>query len=365
MRKRLLSLAIVLALVMTLGMTVFATGSTTDPAVQASLDAYGKIKTAMENKDIEGLRAATEEFENCNFELSEEQDEELTAMIGDELFDVILTAGAVVGMDDAKDTFLADKNANTALFYADNYKLLVIDEEWGADTAALIKDMIPDGQAVYEDAKGYLPTENVMKVYNAYAEITFSLQIQSYDEDFLAAFEAFEEVLDIYNELTEEEMEQLAALMEEESGEEAFSVILSDWITANVVHEMGQLFDAYLENPNEDTANAFVEYYDSLYNDPDYVDEELRAVIEAFFGGIHDSYAEAKALADDEQEDDSTTGTESDKEAEPEEEEEVDITIEEERDASPKTGDAASVILPLTCMFAAAAVVVVTKRKKA
>ena len=343
-------------MIMSFGMTAFADEATTDPAVQVSLDAYGKIKTAMENKDLEGLRAATEEFENNNNELSEEQEAELQALIGDELMDVLLNAGAVEGMADAKDAFLADKNAETAMYYVDNYEMLVINAEWGTDTAALITDMIPDGQAVYEEAKGYLPGENVLKVYNAYEALRTAVDGGWYDADFLAAMEGFEAVLDIYNELTDEEMAQLAALIGEESAEDAYSAILSDWITANVVRAMGELYEEYVNNPSEETAQAFVEYYDSIYNDPEYVDEDLRAAVEGFFWDIHDVYEEAKELAaSGETLDDTDKDTDKD----------MNITVEDEKDASPKTGDETSVILPLTCMFAAAAVVVAAKRRRA
>ena len=346
-------------MIMSFGMTAFAAEATTDPAVQASLDAYGKIKTAMENKDLEALRAATAEFENNNNKLSEEQEEELTVIIGEELIDVLFTAGAVEGMADAKEAFLADKNVETAMYYVDNYEMLVINAEWGTDTAALITDMIPDGQAVYEEALGFVPGENVLKVYDAYEALRNAVDFQWYDADFLAAMEGFEAVLDIYNELTDEEMAQLAALIGEESAEDAYSAILSDWITANVVRAMGELYEEYVNNPSEETAQAFIEYYDSIYNDPAYVDEDLRAAVEGFFWDIHDVYEEAKAFAgddeasDDEVYDDETTGTDGD------------ITVEDEKDASPKTGDEASVILPLTCMLAAAAVVVAAKRRRA
>ena len=349
MKKRLLSLFLVMTLVLAFGMTAFATEATADPAVQASYDAFGKIKTAMENKDLEGLRTATVEFEDCNNELSDEQMEALETMVGDELYEVVFTAAAVVGLADAKDAFLADKNAETALLYTDNYKLLVIDEDWGADTAGLIKDMIPDGQAVYEEALAYVPGEGVLKVYEAYQNLEVAVMFQSYDEDFLAAFDGFEAVLDIFNELTEDEMAQLASLMGKEDAEDAFSTILADWITANVVHQVGQLYDAYVNDPNEDTASAFVEYYNSIYNDPEYVDEDLRAVVEGFFIDIHDLYEEAKAYGSN----DSITNDSA-----------TDAEVEDDKEASPKTGDESSVILPLVCMVAAAAVVVMAKKRR-
>ena len=218
--------------------------------------------------------------------------------------------------------------------------------------------MLPEIHEVYVEALTYLASDNVMVIYNAYTELQTALMFMSYDDDFAKAMEGFEAVLDIFNEISEEEMEDLAALLVVEDGETAFWDILSDWITANVVDEIGQLYNAYLENPNKETAAALIEYYDSIYNDPEYADEELQETISWFFMDIHDVYAEASALVADE-----VADVVEPEEADVVEPEEAD-GVEPERQASPKTGDAASIIWPVAGILVAMAAFAVTKKQK-
>lgn len=122
MKKRLLSILLVLCLLMTSGMTVFATEPEentseevqTDAAVQASYDAYCKMVTALENKDLDVLRTAATEFEAANEKLTEEQQEELEELAGEEFWNVIITSNVITLTAKLYDAFLADKNASTA-----------------------------------------------------------------------------------------------------------------------------------------------------------------------------------------------------------------------------------------------------------
>jgi len=348
MKKRILSLLLVVSLIMTSGITAFAT----EPEVQASLDAYEAVKATMANKDLAGLQSAIAEFEKANEALTEEQDEELSDIIGEELFDVVFSAALVIGMAELKDAFVADKNANTALMYADSYKLYVVEEDWGKEDAELIKGMLPDGQSVYEEALTYLPAENVMKVYYAYADLSIAILFQCYDEDYIAAYKGFEEVLDIYEELTSEELNQLAALLEEENGKTVSELIDYDWMTATAAYEMGKAYEAFMNDANEETAKAYVDCYRSIFSRAEYDDEVLQDCIGSFFIDSYDVYIEALALAGEDSDADTEDGN-------------TEVEVEEDKNASPKTGDTASVIWPLAVMFAATAVFVTTKKRRA
>lgn len=74
-------------------------------------------------------------------------------------------------------------------------------------------------------------------------------------------------------------------------GEEALWLILGDWIHTNVILEMNNVMNAYLDKPTTETAKAFVEYYDAVFNDSD---EELKELVQDFFSGIDATYKEAK-----------------------------------------------------------------------
>ena len=120
-----------------------------------------------------------------------------------------------------------------------------------------------------------------------------------YDEDFVKACEEFEAVLDVFNNLSEDDKKDLAALMSLESAEDAFDQILCDWINANMILELGEVYDAYVSDPNVDQAKALVEKYEEVFGATEmFLPEDFELFRNAVFC-IDDYYAEAKMLLEE------------------------------------------------------------------
>ena len=78
-----------------------------------------------------------------------------------------------------------------------------------------------------------------------------------------------------------------------EDGEEAYNQILSDWINANMIKQIGDAQNAYTANPNAETAKVYVDVYESVFNSEMFTQEDLDLFLE-FFGDA--TYEEAKAF---------------------------------------------------------------------
>lgn len=148
-------------------------------------------------------------------------------------------------------------------------------------------------------------TENVSAVYEAFILVQNALE-SGWFEELEVAVDGFYDVIDTFNDLNEEALEELAVLLEAEDGETVYSLILSDWIDANVVVSVGEVYNAYAEDPNKETATALIEMMDSY----DEMYEGDRSLIESFFMGITDVYADAEALVADEENNTENNNTE-------------------------------------------------------
>lgn len=334
MRKKIMSFIITVSMLFLFTMPALAAESTVAPAdvvtddaaVQAAYDAYLEFTAAIENADLDALSNALVTFEAAAEVLSEEQQEELTAL-DDAFYDNLFTAAFIVGIADIHDAYAADPNVKTAVDLVDTYEVYVASDE---EFASLIHTMIPEIEANYEQALTDMPSDSVLTVYNAYIELAYGLSI-GWGEDLDAGIAAFEAVTDVFNELTEEELDDLALLLEEEDGEAAWSVIFSDYVNANILNNVEDVYNAYAEDPTEETATAFVELYDGIFNDPSYDDPALRELVREMYMDIDDVYEDAKAFLS---------------EAE-----------------APNTGDFAAA-MPLAALCASAATAFLSSRKK-
>ena len=223
-------------------------------------------------------------------------------------------------------------------------------EELEPDYGQLLAGWFLDIDSIYEDAKQNVPSQNVLDVYEAYEKVQTALSF-GYDEDFVKACEGFEAVLDVYNALSEDDLNTLAVLMGLGNGEEAFNQILFDWINANTILELGAVYDAYVSNPNADTAKALVEKYDEVFGNTElFTPEDFELFRNAVFG-IGDYYEEAKMLLADAVDEEEVDKDEVDKD-------------EVDKEASPKTGDSFDMMLPFVVMAAAACAIVATVKRR-
>lgn len=300
MRKKIMSFILTVSMLFLFTMPAFAAESsvaepanvvTDDEAVQAAYDAYLEFTAAMENADLDALLTALETFEAAAEVLSDEQQEELAAL-DDAFYDNLFSAAFISGIAVIHDAYVADPNVKTAVDFVDTYEVYVASDE---EFASLMHAMIPELEEDYNQALTDMPSDSVLSIYNAYIELAYGL-FNGWGEDLDAGIAAFEAVIDVFNELTEEELDELALLLEEEDGETAWSLIFSDYVNANTLNNVEDVYNAYAEDPTKETATAFVDLYDGIFNDPSYDDPALRELVRELYPDIDDVYEDAKAF---------------------------------------------------------------------
>ena len=323
-------------------------------AQKAGWSTYYDFKAAYTEGDIEALKAAAVAFEAANEDL-EMEEQEFYAEMDEDFWSVLFGGNVAVTANGYYSEYTADKNAKTAYDFVGYYS-----QEDMEDYKADVLRFMPDMESVYEEAKADMPSENVIAVYEAYTGVQNALAFGYIDEDTYAVVEGFEAVLDAFNEMgiygdgetAEKDRADLAVLMGVEDGETAWNQIFGDWVNLNVLLEVEEVYQAYMKKSNAETADALVEKYDGIYNDPNYVDEELRVLVESFFADIHDVYAEAKTLLT-EDEANEEADSDVDKVAVPE----TNVDAEGENDAvteeTPDTGDDSNMLLWLAMLLAA------------
>ena len=360
MRKKVMGLVLVVTMVLASAMPVFAAendqveNAVVDTEVTASenvskvYDAYVSVQEALAFESLDELKVAVEGFyavmDICN-ELTEEEWNEFAVLMdvedGETAYYTVLSdwidANIVFEVLTYMEAYESNPNVKTASEFVEYYDSC--DEEY----KALVGKFLVDVDAVYEVALADMPTENVQKVYTSFVKVQEAME-SSFYEDLVEAVEAFYEVTDTFNELTEEEFAQLAVLLDVEDGEAAFNLVLSDWIDANVLVSAGEVYEAYMNDPSVENAKAFVEYIDSF----DEMYEGDRSLLENFYFGISDSYEEAvELLASSEAEEAEGTAEET----------------EDNSEVAPKTGDVSTVI-PMMVLFASVAIVVAVQKKR-
>lgn len=376
MKKKILSLVLAMTLVLGYAVPVAATEATTpeaapaevavevtpnaagetvseDPSVQAAYDTYRDLEAAIANEDYAALKVANDALSGASFD-TDAQQEEFDALVEekigyDEYFVMVFTAAYIIDAGNKYDAYQANKNANTAYNFVAAVDIVTEDFEIN------MEGFIPGISADYEDAKAtYLSDEDVLAVYDAYVNLVlYSVDLSYYDDDFFAACEGFEAVLNTFNELTEEQLNDLADLMGVEDGAAAWNQVFSVWVNASTILEIGEAYEAYNDNPNEETAAALVEVYERVFNTAGFFTEDDYTQFREFFFDIDDVYESAKALIEGAEEEPSD-------EAVPEEESDL-----SDADTSPETGDDFNMTPYAALMLVAALVAgLAVKRRK-
>ena len=308
--KKLLSVVLCVLLLICVPMTVFADGNTEN--VSAVYEAFILVQNALESGSFESLKDAVDGFYEVTDifnELDEDELEELAVLLEVEdeeaVYSLILSdwidANVVVSVGEVYNAYVQNPNGKTA---ADFIEMMDSYDETYADRT-LIEHFFLDIADVYAAALADMPSEDVLTVYEAFILVQNALE-SGWFEELEVAVDGFYDVIDTFNDLNEEALEELAVLLEAEDGETVYSLILSDWIDANVVVSVGEVYNAYAEDPNKETATALIEMMDSY----DEMYEGDRSLIESFFMGITDVYADAEALVADEENNTENNNTE-------------------------------------------------------
>lgn len=143
---------------------------------------------------------------------------------------------------------------------------------------------------IIEEELKIVKEDYVKKIYNEFVVLQQTLNNDKID-DLKISVENMEEDIDVFNNFSEEQLDELAVLLGLENGEEAYNIVLSDWIDANTILSIYSVYKDYIEASDEETARAFVEMideYDQMYED--------RTLIKKFFSNIDNDYKSAKEL---------------------------------------------------------------------
>ena len=165
------------------------------------------------------------ENNNDSEDWTEAQDEEFTEIITNTVglnhyLEVVFDSAGIIYTEELHQDFLSKKDASSAYEFIDQYDTLKTDYEID------FFEFVPAAEADYNDAlTNYLPSGDVKVVYDAYYDLAYALEMGYYDEDFIDVCEAFEDVLDVFNALSEEDLSQLAPLMGLSDGAEVWNQI--------------------------------------------------------------------------------------------------------------------------------------------
>ncbi len=319
MRKKLLALITALCMVLAGAVPAFAAETvSSDPDVQGAYDAYIAMEEAMYTTgDYAAMVAAFNDLDQKStiIEGNEAKSEEWQKIVADKVgldkfvndafnlaFAMMVFEKEIEGEKGLIEDYKAAPDIKKAYDLVDTYELLEEDKVLmdklaeGIDAADSSRQVAATYKAAEEALAAVSP--DVIAVYEAYILVDDAVTYADPD-DFDEAISEFKKVLDIFNEgLDDNEKADLAIFLGAKDWEEAYGIILGDWINLNVADEMVGLYEAFKAEPNEETAKAFVEKYDSIYNDPSYVDEELRELVSLSIEDIDGAYNEAKALLD-------------------------------------------------------------------
>ncbi len=283
---------------------------------------------ALAGDDIEALDNALDANIDANEDL-EYEDIVLLDSLDNNYWGALFNASIISDVNYYAESYLEDKNALTAydlVSYFEFEEVSSIKED--------ITRFVPDIDDILAEAEEDFPSDSVIAVSDTYWYVEMVLMFGIVDEDTYAAAEEFAEAEDVLNALTDEELEDLAALIGAEDGEAAKEQVAKYGLYLNTILEVEEVYQAYLADPTADTAKAFIEKYDAIYSNGE--NEELQELVKYFYMDIEDVYAEAKTLVPEEDSKD-----EGDK---PQDKPQSGDTDKEEQKA-PVTGDTNALIL--------------------
>ncbi len=329
------------------------------------------METAFNGGDINALKTAVDDFsaysENLADEFTEDEIAQLESLFGTDIWealglmlDIAIKADGVIALNDAYNDFMADQNPVTAVGVVVLYEEILDyeDDEFLVD----VKKFLPDIDEVYEWALVELPSERVFALYRAHQDI-----LTAFDWfDVVLLEEAVVKFLDAYNaidELTFDEKSSLGQLYGKDA-DEAMSIMLADYINANIILDTDEVINNYYEEVNKETAEALVYQYEAIFLDESYVDEELRELANVFFFDFEDLYNEAKYYLDENV--DSGSGNDTDDESkEPQKapQSTKDEASNKTNTAPVKTGNSTVAVVAVASMLLALLAIGVAKRR--
>jgi len=274
MKKRLLSIILVLVMILTCAVPSFA-AAYDKPEVEAAYEAYLKLKEARdaEVKDVKLLADLMAKQEAANENLEWED----TELMPDDFFSVMMDASAVIQFDAVREAFLAEKNGKTAKELIDMVETLK-----EGNYTELAEAYFSDFQALCAEAKKLAPSANVTAVHDAFSNLNTQLEMAFWPEDLAAALDGFKKVESKFKSLSSKDLENLALLLEIDLKPAELKAHISDVVKRS-----------------EDAVKAMDSYnkFSELYNSGEAAGKDLTAAGKAYVK----VYDQVMASADDAQ----------------------------------------------------------------
>ena len=297
MKKRILSMMLVLVMILTCAVPTFASEAKyDDPGLEAAYQAHLALKAALnsETKDVDVLREALEAQEAAN-EAADMEWEDLERMPED-YFAVMTDASAVIRFGEVRGAFLAEKNGKTA---KDLMEIEASIKE--LDSADVVKGYFADYDAVCAEAEKLAPSENTLAVYEAFYSLNDQLQMAFWPEDLAASLDGFKQVESQFAALTEKELGDIALLMDLDATPQQTKEHICDVVKrsedAVKVMEPYNLFSELYNSGEADAAElekagkAYVKLFDEVMKE---ADDAQTMILYNLYPELDYLYAQAK-----------------------------------------------------------------------
>ena len=311
MKKKIVSL--VLAVIMMFGTTFTAFAA--DTKVQALYDKYVALETAYEGTSIDALRTASlaleEPFNDAMEDFSDAQWQEFGTLCGKDyeeaLMEMLVTyiyANVIITIDDAENEYLATPNALNALNLCEAYESIMLDDT-GIDDSMIedvedveeiradINRLIPTLTSSYNAAKNDLPSSAVMKIYDTYYELSNALWGEIEDVKAVVGDELTNTINSI-DTLSAQDKADLEAILDETAADIKAEMIDME-NEAKAILLIADEYLAFDEDPNRETAKAFIDKYNEIFKGSQ-TPKATKEAIEDFYYDLDERLDEAKAI---------------------------------------------------------------------
>lgn len=272
-----------------------------DPIVQSMYVQFVYIVGALGAYEYEILETSYYKLDDLLTQLDEKQEEEWTTVLEENVgleaaLSTLFDAAYIVDTITLMETYEKAPNALVAYEFVNAYDWCVL---LGIDVNAFNGDV----ETLYDTAKtNDMPSDNAIAVYEAFVEVVYALEDGDPD-DLDDAIECFEEVVDIYNNLTASEFEDVACLLDIKSedpeltdGEYISQIIFADWMNINVLDSIDKAYNDFIDDSNMANAEALVGFYELIFPQDGEGDSISRGLALYFFPDLTEVYEQAKAV---------------------------------------------------------------------
>ena len=190
--------------------------------------------------------------------------------------------------------FVNTPNKNTAKEYFDVYYAVIADPYYNTgNVSRTVEKYISDIHEVFRKTASYLPAEDIVVVRNAYFAMQKALKSGTLNQGFKEAYASYSKAESLYKNFTSADKSALLRLLDHKGpADQPLEDMRVMYEQMGKVLEMEEVYSAYLNDQNVETATTLVDFWDELYGDT-----TIRNCIYKFFKDIDSVYIDARAVA--------------------------------------------------------------------